>query len=147
MKRITTGVVVHFNDFLFFVGCKAQRLGLTIVASCFLFYSDVHFMLINSFNYTLMSNIVLCHYYLKIASYTFYYGHKSNNKKYTNNVWCILYLQIIRNLRNFALKINKNHSIMKRIFTIIIHIYILLFLYSPFVWAQDPDYLEQTEQT
>ena len=56
-------------------------------------------------------------------------------------------MQILRKIRNFALKINENHSIMKRILIIIVHIFILLFLFSPFIWAQDPEYLEQVEQT
>jgi len=47
-------------------------------------------------------------------------------------------------LRNFVLSLDKNHGIMKCLFTKTMPVVILFFLYSPFVWAQDSEFAEQT---
>ena len=52
---------------------------------------------------------------------------------------------MLRNLRNFAIKINENHSIMKQLSVNSILICVLFFLYAPFICAQDIENQEKIE--
>ena len=52
---------------------------------------------------------------------------------------------MLRTLRNFVLKINETHSIMKHLLLKLALIYVLFLLCTPFVLAQDSEYKEQIE--
>ena len=59
----------------------------------------------------------------------------------------VYFLQILRNLRNFAFKINETHSIMKQLYKKSLPFFLLFFLYPLIILAQDIEFQEQTNQT